>query len=1125
MAHGTAPRKVAGVWVTRSGRRLSKAGQTYWDRAHAEGRTDGNGHMVKAGVGGEASAKAKPTPAKPTKSDPLGFHDKAKANQKAGKHSSFLGGITSAAKTVGKVAYAGTPGPVIESAVRHPSLKSVGRAVVDANPVFGQNFEAGLDTAKAARGTAKRAAGGKAPSVAEALALASVIPVGGRGAKALKAVVDVEHAAQKAPSAARAARRTLTVNEKTQQLPRARSKITQTFIENPADRFSTRHPNLPIAGATERVAKHAGRETMMEGHRATANVQRHLNALPKEGSPEDVAHFWYAQLPKTHRNPEGLQAVRAKQAAELERIVNGSALAALQKRGAKIAIADLPHKQHDLSVSIAQLDQAIKAAPKADDKIIGAVHALSGDRQSVLEGAGLLDAHRATERRGIVSKWIGQNPTGEEAFIGHRLDRVRGANEPVLPKSAGTGRARQPEGLHKQNKLVRASTGRVRMSTRVAAEDWAAAQTYRSAVRARDDLGKIGKPFTGRIGENEMLVNPKGRAVPKEWKTDKLAKLAEQGYDENEIRNAADEITKGFLADKAGADDLLAQAAEHGVHWDELRVVPKRVVERYYGQFTSARSASIGGRLYDKAVDATAASIIFARLGYIPKNVAQNLIMSVPHQGAYFLANAPRAGQVLRDEKLRHLIGGEVGTGATGALGQEFTSKLGGLPSKLTNAVSGVADTPARISAFLHEAAAEGIISRISPTLTEKEKEALVDLLTNPAKREQLNDIRSRSVEAMADFSRMTPKQRKWSRRFLIIPGWLWAGSRYPAHFAATHPIRSGAMAYIAAGEPGAPDELQVNKPINEYFAKGLPPWMQGVDTGGGKVLPTTSLSPVGTPIDIASAIVGRDGATVGDFTNPLAAAGWNIAHSEVSGPHGSYKTSMKKSLLGNLERLAPTEKFARALIDPPDDPTTYAEDSSRLGRLKRELGVVPIKINRTLPAAEEDAAETRDLVKKLGLGKDLPAPVKKSYARLAERENAWKKATDGKKSGTRDYYVAKYKADLELAQKWGYLKPAQVAKAHEWMKHAPYDDIKKAHAALSDEGGIYDKELAPARETKRWLEAQDKYASDLDNAVNKGILTKQQAARAKAWARKADNSDIDKARVALERKEPALVG
>lgn len=64
MATGTAPRKVNGVWVTRKGRKLSDAGQTYWNAKLASGQADGKGGYKKSGIGGGASVTTKkPAPA------------------------------------------------------------------------------------------------------------------------------------------------------------------------------------------------------------------------------------------------------------------------------------------------------------------------------------------------------------------------------------------------------------------------------------------------------------------------------------------------------------------------------------------------------------------------------------------------------------------------------------------------------------------------------------------------------------------------------------------------------------------------------------------------------------------------------------------------------------------------------------------------------------------------------------------------------------------------------------------------------------------------------------------------------------------------------------------------------
>jgi hypothetical protein len=46
--------------VTRAGRKLTASGNAYWEKLYRAGRTDGQGHIVKAGVGAEAAAKERP---------------------------------------------------------------------------------------------------------------------------------------------------------------------------------------------------------------------------------------------------------------------------------------------------------------------------------------------------------------------------------------------------------------------------------------------------------------------------------------------------------------------------------------------------------------------------------------------------------------------------------------------------------------------------------------------------------------------------------------------------------------------------------------------------------------------------------------------------------------------------------------------------------------------------------------------------------------------------------------------------------------------------------------------------------------------------------------------------------
>jgi hypothetical protein len=787
--------------------------------------------------------------------------------------------------------------------------------------------------------------------------------------------------------------RTLRLNEKVQQLPAARSAFTRTFIERPADWASDKlmaeeskaadilNAVFRTASAERRVAKAAGREQMVEASRANAKMMNHISDLPDAGSPSDLAHFYWAQLPADQRNVEGLKLVRDRQLQAADDITSGRVLDEVTARidelteelnetgdlsvltqlgEMKALAADLPQRLEDIAVSVAKLNRVIAKPPKYDPQVVEAVRALSRERKAILLEAGVLKPEIAADRESLLSRWLDLTPSGEEVFIGHRMSKVRGASPSLMPQAPGVGRPRTPQGARQQNKLVLANTGRVRASTHVAAEDWQAAQTYRSALTSRDDLALMGKPFEGRLPEGHLLVNPKGRAIPPHAKT--LPKLEEM--DDDEIREVATDMVKGFLAEGNDVEGMLAEAKAMGIRADELRVIPEDTVKRYFGQFTSPGRGTAGGRAYDAAVDFTAASIVFARVGYIPKNIAQNLIISMPHQGPFMLFNVPRAAQAILDPDLRHLLHAEVGfSGATQGLGEELRhgQKLRGLPGTVAGWVGKIADDPARMAAFIHEAAAAGVIRRYSAHLNQQDRANLYNLLTNPEMRPLLNDVRSRSVEAMADFSRLTPTQRRWARRFLIIPGWLWAGSRYPFHFAATHPGRSAAIAYVVAGMPasetlGLPDTPSAA----DIMSDNLPDFIEGIDIPdsfplvGGKTFRTTSLSPVSTPYEIALALGGQSPDTAVSYANPFAKAVYNMAARRKEYPGGSYGVGQQEAIIANLEKLLPNWTFVEHMVRP-EESSRYPDDESRLQRFFRELGVVPIKIRSDTEADTDD--------------------------------------------------------------------------------------------------------------------------------------------------------------------------
>jgi hypothetical protein len=771
--------------------------------------------------------------------------------------------------------------------------------------------------------------------------------------------------------------RTITAGGLTAQAQKPRSRIAQQLtrlFDSASSRLDksvvSEKRGIRLLTSHERVVSLAGRAQRVDSSRRPARFYGDLNTISKlnEGSPEDTANFWYAQLPKTHRNAKGLSLVRGKQHAELEHITSGAANASIDEQltavkaklkdaesGAEAGKllreqndlhalqADLPRRVEDISASIANLDKLIANPPAVHEAALASVQSLSSDRERILREAEgrTVNEDTISNRKGLVSGWLGLDTTGDESYVGHRLARPENFGG-SFGHTGGTGKVKTPQGVGSQNQLVLATNGRLRSSLHVAAEDWQQAQVFEQANIARKDLSAVGKPFEGHVPKGYVLVNPRGKTLPAHWRTDELAQFHEDVSDIADIRQRATEIVDGFIARNPAAIEEMKQAAlESGQKWNELRVVPERLVHKYYKQYRGrAGEASAVGKAYDRAIDAVSASIVFGRVGYIPKNLVQNLIMAVPHQGALLPINAARAAQVLRDPEIRHLLHGDIGfTGATGALSKETTSKK--VLGAITEFVSKIADDPARMSAFLHEAAAEGVIggrsgySRV--LLNQEDKANLIRLFTDPKQRQRLNDIRSRSVEAMADFSRLTPDQSHMARRFFIIPGWLAAGSRYPFHFATTHPIRSALLAYAAAGEPGAPPGLSFNQPITDYIHGSG--YLRGVNTPWGRER-VSSIDPVTTPWQlgesVAGSVRGKTGPfdystpTVMDEAQPLGKAIIGVASGQ----------GIKRSLMP----LAPNVKLATSLFSPSPS-THYPGDVSRVGRIKREVGVLPTPI------------------------------------------------------------------------------------------------------------------------------------------------------------------------------------
>jgi hypothetical protein len=864
-----------------------------------------------------------------------------------------------------------------------------------------------------------------------------------------------------------------------------------------------------------RVPKMAGKQVRQEARRRRAQLAEEIRTVhsvrgklrPRREGVE-TAQWYYAQLPKAQRNPEGLALVRKEIAAEQRRLGSGEALREIEHRLAELraesralresgekgrrfeiigeisrlrAFArDIPAIMADQEKALRKLDRLIAHPVVANEEVIDSLRVLSRDRAEILTRAGKLATEEATEREGLLSRWLGLEPTGEEVYLGHRIGKVRGARSSGLPAGVGTGRTRVPEGVGRKNKLVLVRHGRARTDLEAAIEDWQAAQAYEFHNVAKDELARMGERIVGRPKKGHVIVNPRGHRLPRTWKVDEEAQAALEGFDPEEILvQDLDEYVANYVAEAGSkeAERMLAAAREGG-YLDELRQVPEDVVGRYFGQFLDAKTISNlqGGKQLLKAIgkgadlanDVVYLSLIYANPGYIPSNLGGNLVMAGLHQGAFLPVNLMRAGQLLSrgPKRLRDLLRAEVGFGPTAAVAST------GRVKKASQKIGAVPDDWPRISAFLHEAARQGIISKTKPVLSKADYAKLERFLTDPKNRALLNDVRDAGVQAMVDFERLGPLERSVAKRMLFVWSWIRGATRYPFRFALDHPLRTaliGGLAYASQDD------------LREKLAKGpLPPWLEWslrageADVDGKRyprILPTRQLNPISTAAETISSALARPGArTFGEFLNPGLVAGYDLARGQREYGDVTVDVGYREAAKGAAERLTPGLDVVRDVISPPEAGGLYPEDTSRLGRLRRASRVLPYAIdpaeaarfadlspaeraNRTvyaersafLQAAQSVAPE--QLVTEKGKRR-LPRDLREAFNRKAAIERV-RARIDSETEAGRDREIRKLEAEARLLVSWGIASQADAARTLRWARTATYDELQAKRSSI----------------------------------------------------------------------------
>jgi hypothetical protein len=253
--------------------------------------------------------------------------------------------------------------------------------------------------------------------------------------------------------------------------------------------------------------------------------------------------------------------------------------------------------------------------------------------------------------------------------------------------------------------------------------------------------------------------------------------------------------------------------------------------------------------LVREASDAARAGIVYLRPAYIPNNVTGNLFFNLIQQG--FLAPVNLAKSFALNKRM-----GKRETGVVdGAMGQSAAQAIhGGGPGivraatrPVVEGLSKVADRPFRRAAFLHEARRAGYrtLADVKALIREAEQ--------SPRKMRELVEIARKANDEIVRFGKLSETERLYLRHLFFIWSWTKGASRYAGRFPLAHPIATAATVQL-----GREGEEQVEDVLGD-----VPDWLRGYipidvdEDGNPRLVNPTSLTPLGTGLDVARAAIG----------------------------------------------------------------------------------------------------------------------------------------------------------------------------------------------------------------------------------------------------------------------------
>lgn len=238
----------------------------------------------------------------------------------------------------------------------------------------------------------------------------------------------------------------------------------------------------------------------------------------------------------------------------------------------------------------------------------------------------------------------------------------------------------------------------------------------------------------------------------------------------------------------------------------------------------------------DAVNNAQKAALIYLKANYVLIQTFSNVAMNIIQQGFLYPRNITHAVMLERrlGPEYAAMVDDLMGTGSVMVAAFHGQGRISVATQKLARIMSSKVDTPARRAAFYHEARKAGFDT----------PEKMRALLDEPKHAPKLAEVNQRSIEAIVDYSEMSPAERSIARRLAFVYPWQKGATKYAGHYLRDHPVQAAVLASVGAQGTRVQDETVGDRPS----------YLRGVFDVGGRLVNPAGVNFFETPATIAAA-------------------------------------------------------------------------------------------------------------------------------------------------------------------------------------------------------------------------------------------------------------------------------